>query len=314
MNVIIAYDGSECADGAIQDLRRAGLPANTSAFVLSVAELLVDVGALPPEGEAGGGGSTSTIVRQARKLAREAITEAGETAGAGAARVTSLFPTWRVEHGAVADSPHAAVVARAEQWPADLVVVGSHGRSALGRLVLGSVSQKVITFAPCSVSVGRSGETLTAPIPLSDEPPRLMLAVDGSSDSALAVEAVRVRPWPRGTEVKVVTSVDLKLLSSLALAGVDLEPAARDDDAASFVHRRLQSVCNELAAAGLQASPAVLDGDPKQSLVRAAERWAIDCIFLGAKGQGRLARFLLGSVSSAVAARAHCSVEVVRSH
>ena len=311
MRVLIAYDGSECANGAIQDLRRAGLPADASAFVLSVAELFVDVSAQPGSDEAG---SASKIVRQARKLAREAIAEARDTASLGAKRVASLFPGWRVESGAVADSPHAAVVAKAEEWAADLVVVGSHGRSALGRLVMGSVSRKLITYAPCSVRVGRCDDMLAAPIPLADDPPRLLLAVDGSPDSALAVEAVRVRPWPRGTEVRVVTSVDLKLLTSLVASGVDLVPASKEDDTESFVHRRLQSVCKELADAGLQAIPAVLDGDPKQSLVAAAERWAIDCIFIGAKGHGRLSRFLLGSVSSTVAARAHCSVEVVRKH
>jgi nucleotide-binding universal stress UspA family protein len=314
MKMLIAYDGSPCANGAIQDLRRAGLPANTSAFVLSVAELFVDVGALPADDNADFSQMTSTIVRQARKLAREAIAEARDTAAAGADRVASLFPGWHVESGAVADSPHAAVVAKAEEWSADLVVVGSHGRSALGRLFLGSVSRKVISYAPCSVRVGRCGEMLTAPIPLAADPPRLLLAVDGSSDSALAVEAVRVRPWPRGTEVQVVTSVDLKLLTSLVASGVRLKPVTNDDDTASFVQRRLSTVTRELADAGLQATPVVLDGDPKQSLAEAAERWGIDCIFVGARGHGRLSRFLLGSVSSAVAARAHCSVEVVRSH
>ena len=57
-------------------------------------------------------GSTSRIVRQARKLAREAIADARETASAGAARVASLFQGWHVESGAVADSPHAAIVTK----------------------------------------------------------------------------------------------------------------------------------------------------------------------------------------------------------
>jgi len=52
--------------------------------------------------------------------------------------------------------------------------------------------------------------------------------------------------------------------------------------------------------------------EPKRLLLGEAESWGADCIFVGAKGMGRIERFLLGSVSSAVAARAHCSVEVVR--
>jgi len=54
-------------------------------------------------------------------------------------------------------------------------------------------------------------------------------------------------------------------------------------------------------------------GDPKQELPKAAEDWHADCIFVGSVGfNNRFERFLLGSVSAAVAARAHCSVEVVR--
>ena len=55
------------------------------------------------------------------------------------------------------------------------------------------------------------------------------------------------------------------------------------------------------------------EGDPKCELVEAAEEWGADCIFVGSIGFGNpFERFVLGSVSAAVAARAHCSVEVFR--
>jgi nucleotide-binding universal stress UspA family protein len=54
-------------------------------------------------------------------------------------------------------------------------------------------------------------------------------------------------------------------------------------------------------------------GDPKHVLVEEAERWGADCIFVVSTGfSSRVERFLIGSVSSAVAARAHCSIQVVR--
>lgn len=54
-------------------------------------------------------------------------------------------------------------------------------------------------------------------------------------------------------------------------------------------------------------------GDPKPVLVHRAEEFGADCIFTGASGfSNRIERFILGSVSAAVAARAHCSVEVSR--
>ena len=94
MKVLIAYDGSDCAKGAIQELRRAGLPEHVEAFVLSVAELVVDVGALPPD-EAADSQTMSRMVREARALARSALSEARELAAAGAEIVTSQCPGWK---------------------------------------------------------------------------------------------------------------------------------------------------------------------------------------------------------------------------
>lgn len=74
----------------------------------------------------------------------------------------------------------------------------------------------------------------------------------------------------------------------------------------------VNAVAKDLSRQDVLATPVVADGDPKQVLLKEAERMNADCIFLGAKGHSRMERFLLGSVSAAVAARARCSVEVVR--
>jgi nucleotide-binding universal stress UspA family protein len=79
-------------------------------------------------------------------------------------------------------------------------------------------------------------------------------------------------------------------------------------DARQFV----EPAAEKLRQAGLVVSTLVKNGDPKRILVDEAERWDADSIFLGAKGLRAIKRFLLGSVSAGVAARAHCSVEIVR--
>jgi nucleotide-binding universal stress UspA family protein len=82
---------------------------------------------------------------------------------------------------ACADSPAWAVVKKADTGQPDLIVVGLHGRSALGRFVLGSVSQKILTEARCSVRVGRSHrQTNAAPV-------RLLIGVDGMVTIAAGV-------------------------------------------------------------------------------------------------------------------------------
>ena len=69
----------------------------------------------------------------------------------------------------------------------------------------------------------------------------------------------------------------------------------------------------QLRPSGLKVSTEIQEGDPKRALIEAAEGWGADCIFVGSIGHGNpFERFVLGSVSASVAARAHCSVEVVR--
>ena len=74
----------------------------------------------------------------------------------------------------------------------------------------------------------------------------------------------------------------------------------------------LNAAADRLRNAGLTVTTMIREGKPKAEILTEAERSGVDCIFLGARGLGRVERVLLGSVSSAIAARAHCSVEVVR--
>jgi nucleotide-binding universal stress UspA family protein len=75
----------------------------------------------------------------------------------------------------------------------------------------------------------------------------------------------------------------------------------------------IDEAVGKLTAVGLKTDVVVKEDEPKRLLVTEAESWGADCIFVGARGMGRIERFLLGSVSSALAARAHCSVEIARS-
>ena len=78
------------------------------------------------------------------------------------------------------------------------------------------------------------------------------------------------------------------------------------------VRALFQPAVEKLCAAGLDAAVMIRRGNPKDEVIEEAESWGAHCIFVGAKGMRGIERLLLGSVSSAVAARAHCSVEVVR--
>jgi CBS domain-containing protein len=177
-----------------------------------------------------------------------------------------------------------------------LIVVGSQGRSAIGRLILGSVSRKIVTEAPCSARVAR------ATITKGDRPARIIIAMDGSSFANAAIGVVTARRWPAGVEARVVT-----VTKPFHMYG---ETHAIQKSRARVVQ---DAAIAELSEAGLAVSSKVIEGDPKRALIDEANAWGANCIFIGSRGlNGALQRFFLGSVSTGVVTNASCSVEVVR--
>ena len=306
LKVLIAFDGSEGARAAVEDLGRAGLPADVEASVLACADVPANPSFYPIVPVEGGGVITQSALDAAREAAEREMQKAASVAAAGVDLVSGLFPRWKVRADSAPGAAYWYIVERAKHSAADLVVVGSHGRSALGRLFFGSVSQNVLSHAPCSVRVGRRRAKHGQRDP--DAPPRVLLGVDGSPDAAAAVDVVCGRAWPAGSEIRVATALDLRLTLDLTTF-----VAPEDDrDTALPVQRLVHSVGDRLRDSKLTFSTVVLEGGPNYALVREAERWGADCVFLGARGHSRLERFLIGSVSASVAARAECSVEVVR--
>ena len=314
MKILIGYDGSDCAEAAIDDLHRAGLPAEVEAVVMTSADVSPHLPAScyePMDPEALG--REPLIIRNARLLAQAALAVARSVAIRGVDRVRSEFPTWKVSSATAGDySPYRALVHKADEWRPDLLVVGSHGRSAAARALLGSVAQNVLAHAACSVRVSRFRELVTRP---AGGAVRLVLGIDGSPDSAASVSAVADRRWPPGSEVLVVVAVDPLTSMSLAYGphvGIFGPRVGPTEDALSRARDIAKAVAKELRREGLSAVPVVQEGDPKQVLLREADACRADCIFLGARGHSRMERFMLGSVSAAVAARSVCTVEVVR--
>ena len=314
MKILIAYDGSQSADTGIDGLQRAGLPTqNVEALVVSVAEVWLP----PPPGDEVIDDTFPLQIPAGVKLARERATRIVEQAQAlaerGSERVRRIFPRWRVSHEAVSGSPAFELLNRAGEWQPQLIVVGSRGHTALGRFVLGSVSQKVLTEAQTSVRVARRATGAGA----SAE--RVVVGVDGSTGAQAAVRAVAARGWSPGSEVRVVVAQDLmkafpvSLLVPPVKGFVDEVNETERTQAEEIAAEAVKELRAGLDDKGVSVSSVVDAGDPKQVLVRHAEEFGADCIFMGATGfSSRVERFLLGSVSAAVAARAHCSVEVVR--
>ena len=309
MKLLIAYDGSKDAEAAIDDLRSCGLPANGTAEVISVAEIW-----LPPPGSLDRDQEEATphveeILRECRLKGEKALAEAEMLTKFAAARVKAALPEWDVASFATYGSPGWEIVNQAASSKSDLILVGAQGHSFLSRLILGSISQRVLTEAPCSVRIGRGS------IDVDAGPERIIIGFDGSRGANAAVEAVAARSWREGTEVCLIVASESLVPATIGRFVVPIVRTAEEIavSEATLIEHSAKGAIERLSRSGIHATFRVVPGNPKQVLPDEADKWGADCIFVGANAWGsRLERFLLGSTSAAVAARSHCSVEVVR--
>lgn len=292
---MIGYDGSSHGNDAIDDLRRAGLGDDVDAVIVSVPDRwMLEL----PADDA----TTDAVTMQS-------VAEARAHAEAGAHRTAEIFPAWHVKPLVLPLSPAEAILEAIDRTNADMIVVGSHGRSAVGRLLLGSVSQALLHNAPCSVRIGRRHQTMP------EAASRIVVGVDGSADSAHAIEGIASRRWHEGTAFRLIAVIGPPLFPYMPAVDYDIT-AWREGmgvDARKNLEAIVERESNTLRAHGLIADGIIREGGVAPELLEEAREWGADAIMVGARGHRTIERILLGSVSATIAARAHCTVEVVRS-
>ncbi len=299
MNILIAHDGFPASEPIAQDLLRCGLPSVANTTVVCVAEEIpmADLSGLGLPGELGGSGLMGVQVE-------EDVTDEKATALQVADEVGKLFPDWKVNAQAVVGRPGRSIVRTASSMHADLIFVGSAGKKGFKRWMLGSVSREVIAQAPCSVHISRPKRDGHGG---GDGNLRVLIAYDGSAGADAAVRAARNRFWPAGTRIRIVAAVDEQSAHALPES---VSPLA--EQGLGRLQQLLHDAVDSLHNLGLEVTSHIAEGDPKQLLIEQANLWMADCVFIGSRGLGGAARLLMGSVSTAVAEQAPCSVEVVR--
>jgi len=145
MRVLLAVDGSSCSDAVVRAAMGRAWPEGTEMEVFSAVHAWVPL--IPDPTMTGFAMHEESLAKQKRE---------GEELVAGVARKLAEDGRLKVTTKVVEGNPKDAVVDEAEDWEADLLLVGSHGRSAMGRFLLGSVSHAAALHAPCSVEIVRS--------------------------------------------------------------------------------------------------------------------------------------------------------------
>lgn len=166
--------------------------------------------------------------------------------------------------------------------------------------MLGSVAKSVVETALCSVEVIRaSGKDHSI---AGHSALRILLATDGSMAAAQALAAEN---WPQNTEAKIVTVVD-PVIYSLEEIGLCRDKATKR------AHVAIGDSFRVLANSSLKITGEVIAGGVSRAIINRARTWRADLIVVGTRQRRGLKRLLFGSVSAAVASRAHCSVRIIR--
>ncbi len=297
MRILLAIDGSDCSHRAVELVAGCSFPADSTIRVIGVHQPYADVLAYSwaAVGDAGVGRGTEEET-SIRKL-REAI------AGAELALQREGI---KVEGFLVHGRPGSAIVDEAKSAEVDLVVVGSRGHGTIATMLLGSTASEVVDHAPCPVLVAR--RPTLGPIAFAD---------DGSS-SARNAESV-FTDWSifSGERITVLTVADLAVPVAAGftpgLYDQVLESYTKSvDTAREEVREEASTEAHRLAAAGHDATPYALEGDPAGEILRFVAENDIATIVMGSRGHTGLARLILGSVARNVLLHAPCSVLVVR--
>ena len=306
MKILLAVDGSEAGLAAVEEAARTPWPEGSTVRIVSVTDIPFPTQqwAMPMPTSSYEEWERIFEERSVENTAR-AMARFGEIAGAQT----------EAQARTLKGDPKIVILDEAERWGADLIFVGTHGYNALERIWLGSVSRAVASHAKCSVEIARRRKTTGD----DGRAMRILLAVDGSEFGDAAVEEVAARPWPPGSEVHVVSAIHLPFTPTPETWALpdsyysQLEKAGRElagSDINRAISRLLDS--NTEREAPLTLTSEAIVGHAAETIIETAKKWGADLVALGSHGRSGFSRFLLGSVSYAVASHAPCSVEIVR--
>ena len=195
------------------------------------------------------------------------------------------------------------VIKQAEKRKSDLIVMGSRGLSNITSYLMGSVSRKVLSHAPCAVL------TVKEPIPAKS---KIVLAVDGSHASRRAVSSFQ--SWVQSG------TFSLHVLSVVPQFLTDIGPALLSKSHLKGLMKPFQLRAKEVTAQyrefylkeGYRVSVSVEEGEPRKVILDQLEKRRANLAVLGSKGLTGPERFQMGSVSEWVAGYAPCSTLVIR--
>jgi len=196
--------------------------------------------------------------------------------------------------------PAEMILNVAEEVKADMIVLGARGLGPVKELLLGSVSHRIVTYAPCpTLLVNRALASLR----------HILLPLQGPGDAHAAIKFLATKPFKEAGEVKVLCAIPYVFSTWPPDASVhDSLTNAIVKSTQNFV----DEVVSRLIAHGYRATGIVSKDPPASAILQEVETSKPDLTLMGSRGLKGIARFLLGSVSHTILHRAPCPVLIFR--
>jgi len=294
--VLCGIDFSSCSERALKHAAAVARWYGAQLRTLHVFALAPPVTMLPPLASPP---PVFTLTAADRQQVLAHMRQLGAAAGAGGAEPV------------LCESPNVAaeILDQALEWPADLVVLGSHGYSGLTRLVLGSVAEKVIRLLRCPVLI--VPHLATGPVPPGDVKfDRILCAVDFSASSLAALAYGLSLGAETGARVTVLNTIEWRTEAPATFIAGEEEARAR----AEADHRqKLEALVPAPVRDYCEVETTVAEGKAAREILRQVTARQSDLIVLGLQGRGALDLAVFGSNAQDVVRRAACPVLIVPS-
>ncbi|GJL55473.1 MAG: universal stress protein [Nitrospirales bacterium] len=306
MNILLAIDSSPPGNAAAQFIQNIEFPHGSSLHLLKVVDPkhLVDVSSKKPKKKNTSSGTSvqSHETDKAWQLMNQLCQRMED-------------PTRETIPLVSVGNPGAEILSVIEHHKIDLVVLGTHSRRGLNRFLLGSVSEWIVTEAPCSTLIIR-GKTRTK----KSKGMNILLASDGSPDADTAVRFLKSVEFPQSSKLTLLHVVKKhfyqteQLVTTIKKTSSDFVQSAEDllQERGREGAELLENIRTMVQETGLNVNEHLAFGYEADEILKCAKRIRADLIILGSKGVTNLRKFLLGSVSSKIVRHAPCSVLVVR--
>jgi len=308
MRILLVVDGSSYSDMATKTLKALQLPSQTEVTVMTVVPEPTFLGGITLDML---GGADISKKETQQKRAAELLRGPVQVITASGLKVESLV-RW--------GNPVEMILKLADKTGASLVVMGAKGLTDPVAFRLGSVAQKVMKYAGCSVLLARKKTDKVDRGPLAKKTmaiDQVLLATDGSKYSDAATRFLLDLPLSRQSKVFVVTALQSHAAALMKMPTLDLETnqqllaelqAAEEREARKITTRSQE----QLQGKGYKTASMVMRGGAGECILKAAKENDTDIIALGSRGLTGIESFLLGGVCERVARYAQCSVLIVR--